>query len=72
MDRLLPPQPDDDVDTSDLIALWRSRGLTNEQVARGDVHQFIFVLDEKVMVSGIVSVEVGLRCIDGDSTMTSL
>ena len=66
MDRLalLPPQPYDDVDTSDFIALWRLRGLTNEQGTHGDVHEFIFVLDEKVMVSGIVGVEVGLGRID--------
>src|SRR5215469_8821123 len=28
---LLSPQPYDDVDTGDLIALWRHRGLTNKQ-----------------------------------------
>ena len=65
---LSAPQPYDDVDASDLIALWRRRDLTKEQVAHGDVHEFIFVLDEKVMVSGIVGVEVGLRRIDRDLT----
>ena len=32
---LSAPQPYDDVDTSDLIALWRRRDLTKEQVAHG-------------------------------------
>jgi hypothetical protein len=64
---LLSPQPYDDVDTGDLIALWRHRGLTNKRGStHGDVHEFIFVLDEKVMVSGIVRVEVGFGRIDRD------
>ena len=68
VDRLgsLPSQPYDDVDTSDLIALWWHRTLTNEQSIHGDVHEFIFILDEKVMVSGIVGVEVGFGRIDRD------
>src|SRR5262249_48324695 len=64
---LLPPQPHDD-DASDLVALWRPRGLTNEQGTHGNVHEFIFILDEKVMVSGIVGVEVGLGRIHRDLT----
>jgi len=65
---LLPPQPYDDVDASDLVTLWRRRGLANEQGTHGNVHEFIFILDEKVMVSGIVGVEVGLGRIHRDLT----
>jgi hypothetical protein len=64
--RLLRSQPYDDVDTGDLIALWRLRALTDEQGTHGDIHEFIFILDEKVMMSRIISIEVGLGRIDGD------
>jgi hypothetical protein len=63
---LLRSQPNDDIDAGDLVAVWRLRGLTNEQSTHGDVHEFIFVLDEKVVVRGIVGVEVGFGRIDRD------
>ena len=64
---LLSPQPYDDVDAGDLIALWRYRGLTKKhRSAHGDVHEFILVFNKKVMVSGIVGVEVGFGRIDRD------
>jgi len=64
---LLSPQPYDDVDAGDLIALWRYRGLTKKhRSTHGDVHEFILVFNKKVMVSGIVGVEVGFGRIDRD------
>jgi hypothetical protein len=63
---LLRSQPCDDIDTGDLVTFWRLRSLTNEQSTHGDVHEFIFGLDEKVMMRGIVGVEVGFGRIDRD------
>src|SRR5215471_15125710 len=64
---LLSPQPYNDVDAGDLIALWRYRGLTKKhRSTHGDVHEFILVFNKKVMVSEIVGVEVGFGRIDRD------
>jgi hypothetical protein len=38
---LLRSQPYDDIDTGDLVAFWRLRGLTNEQSTHGDVREKI-------------------------------
>jgi hypothetical protein len=65
---LLPPQPHDDIDAGNLVAIQQGRHLANKHVACGNVHEFIFVFDKKVVVRRIVSIEIVLRGINCDMT----
>jgi len=51
-----------------LVAFRRRRHRANEHVARGNVHEFIFVFDKKMVMCRIVGVEIGLRGINRDMT----
>src|SRR5579863_2629291 len=63
---LLPPQPHHDVDAGDLVTFRGRRRLADHDIVRRNIEQIVLVLDEEVMVLGIVGVEIGLGAVDRD------
>jgi hypothetical protein len=61
---LLSAQPHDNIDSDYLVTFRWGRRVADKQIGRGNVHHLVLILDEKVMVSGIVGVKVGSRGVD--------
>src|SRR5690606_27472030 len=59
-------EPDDDVYSRDLGALWWLRQPDHVELIAGNVHQGAVALEEEMIVVARVRIEVGLRSVDRD------
>ena len=62
------PQPDDNIDTDDLVTLWWGRRGADKHIGRWNIYEFVLVFDEKVIVKGGVGIKIGFGRVDRDLT----
>ena len=63
---VLAAKADDDIDAGDLVAFGGGRRLVDDVLGAGNVDERVMAFDKEMVMRRGVSVEVGLRAVDGD------